>query len=209
MKFTLYGRPGWGSVLVEPQLALYGFDYEMIDCGDLFGDEEARQRLAKVNPLMQVPTLVLPNGRIMTESAAITLHLADLAKSNKLVPSPDDPTRAEFLRWLIFLVASLYPTFAFGDVPTRFVADPEAAKDYKAKVCAYRESMWHMVEGAARAPWFLGDRFSAIDLYLVAMTYWFPRREWFAAHAPKLTTIAKTTEGAPKLSEIWKRNFLR
>ena len=209
MKFTLYGRPGWGSVLVEPQLALYGFDYEMIDSGDLFGDEEARQRLAKVNPLMQVPTLVLPNGQIMTESAAITLHLADLAKSNVLVPSPDDPTRAEFLRWLVFLVASLYPTFAFGDVPSRFVADPEAATAYKAKIGEYRETMWHMVEGAARAPWFLGNRFSALDLYIVAMTYWMPRREWFAAHAPKLTTIAKTTEGAPKLAEIWKRNFLR
>jgi GST-like protein len=137
------------------------------------------------------------------------LYLADLAKSNKLVPSPDDPTRAEFLRWLIFLVASLYPTFAFGDVPARFVADPQAAQAYKTKVGEYRETMWRMVEGAARAPWFLGDRFSAIDLYIVAMTYWFPRREWFAAHAPKLTKIATTTEGAPKLAEIWKRNFLR
>lgn len=209
MKFTLYGRPGWGSVLVEPQLALYGFDYEMIDCGDLFGDEEARQRLASVNPLMQVPTLVLPNGRIMTESAAITLHLADLAKSNKLVPSPDDPTRAEFLRWLIYLVANVYPTFTYADVPARFVPDPQAAEAFKTKVGEYREKLWHPVEAAAGAPWFLGNRFSALDLYIVAMTYWTPRREWFAAHAPKLTTIAKTTEGAPKLSEIWKRNFLR
>ena len=209
MKFTLYGRPGWGSVLTEPQLALYGFDYEMIDSGDLFGDEEARRRLAKVNPLMQVPTLVLPNGQIMTESAAITLHLADLAKSTALVPAPDEPTRAEFLRWLIFLVASLYPTFAFGDVPSRFVADPEAAKDYKTKVNDYRASMWRIVEGAAQAPWFLGERFSAIDLYLVSMTYWFPRREWFAANAPKISAIAAKAEAAPKLAEIWKRNFLR
>jgi hypothetical protein len=30
-----------------------------------------------VNPLAQVPTLVLPGGQVMTESAAITLHLAD------------------------------------------------------------------------------------------------------------------------------------
>ncbi len=209
MKFTLYGRPGWGSVLIEPQLALYGFDYEMIDSGDLFGDEDARARLAKVNPLMQVPALVLPDGRVMTESAAITLYLADLAKSTVLVPGPDEPTRAEFLRWLVFLVANVYQTFAFGDVPTRFVADPQAAEAFKTKVGEYREKMWRVVEDAAQAPWFLGERFSAIDLYLVAMTYWFPRRQWFAANAPKISAIAAKAEASPKLAEIWKRNFLR
>ncbi len=34
---------------------------------------------SSLNPLGQVPTLVLPDGRVMTESAAIILHLADQA----------------------------------------------------------------------------------------------------------------------------------
>jgi hypothetical protein len=37
---------------------------------DLFKEEGAGEKLRPVNPLMQLPTLVLPNGQIMTESAA-------------------------------------------------------------------------------------------------------------------------------------------
>ena len=53
--------------------------------GDLLRSAEARRSLAPVNPLAQVPTLVLPNGQILTESAAITLYLADMTGRDDLV----------------------------------------------------------------------------------------------------------------------------
>jgi Transposase, Mutator family len=40
-------------------------------------NEEIKRRTHVVNPLAQVPTLLLPHGQVLTESAAITLHLAD------------------------------------------------------------------------------------------------------------------------------------
>ena len=75
---TLYGRRGWGSTIVEAQLDWLKLDYTYEAVGDLLRSAEARRSLAPVNPLAQVPTLVLPNGQILTESAAITLYLAEM-----------------------------------------------------------------------------------------------------------------------------------
>ena len=60
------------------------------------------------DPVGQVPTLLLPDGQVMTESAAMTLHLADLSGRDDLVPGPAAAERAAFLRWLVFLVANIY-----------------------------------------------------------------------------------------------------
>src|SRR5690606_4894211 len=107
-RMKLFGEPGWGSTLVETQLAWYGFDYDFEPVGDLFKSSEGRDKLVALNPLAQIPTLVLPSGEIMTESAAITLHLADLAGNGTLVPPAGEPVRAKFLRWLVFFVANVY-----------------------------------------------------------------------------------------------------
>lgn len=205
--YILYGSPGWGSVLVEAQLAWYGLEVAHEEVGNLFTSPEARTRLAKVNPLAQVPTLVLPDGAVMTESAAITLHLADVTGSTALVPRPGDPIRPAFLRWLVFLVASIYPTFTFADDPARFVEDEASRKPFRKAVDAYALALWGMVESAAGAPWFLGDRFSALDIYVAAMTRWRPKRPWFAENAPKLHAIATLADAEPRLEAVWARNY--
>ena len=80
--------------MVEAQLAWYGLPFETQDLEDLFHSEAARERLSAVNPLAQVPTLALPDGAVMTESAAITLHLADITGSTELVPAAAEPGAA-------------------------------------------------------------------------------------------------------------------
>ena len=122
MTYKLYGRAGWGSTLVEAQLAWYGLPFEFEGVDDLFKSAEARARLEKVNPLAQVPTLVMPDGAIMTESAAITLLLADITGKDSLVPPPNAKERGKFLRWLVFIVANLVVdvTYAFLDPRVRY-----------------------------------------------------------------------------------------
>ncbi len=205
--YKLFARPGWGSVLVETQLAWYEFPYELEEVADLFASAEARRQLAAVNPLAQVPTLVLPDGQVMTESAAITLHLADVAGRTDLVPAADEAVRPAFLRWLIFLVANLYPTFTYADDPARFVPGETAQQGFQANVHAYAKRLWDQAEHAAGRPWFLGDRRSALDIYVGAMTRWEPRREWFAAACPRLHAIALSIEAEPRLAAVWRRNF--
>ncbi|HSN51759.1 MAG TPA: glutathione S-transferase, partial [Woeseiaceae bacterium] len=134
---ALYGKRGWGSVLIEAQLDWYGLDYEFHEVGDLFRSAEARQRLAEINPIAQVPTLVMPDGTVMTESAAITLYLAELTGDDSLVPAPGSSERRAFLRWLMFIVANIYPTYTYGDDPSRFVSGREAQDDFRRHVDDY------------------------------------------------------------------------
>ena len=205
--YQLFGRKGWGSALTELQLGWYGLPYRLEEVGDLFESEGARQRLAQVNPVVQLPTLVLPDGTVMTESAAITLHLADVTGNHELVPPAGDPTRPRFLRRLVFLVANIYPTFTYADDPARFVTDAAAQAAFRDSVDAYRARLWGMVEDEIVGPWFLGERFSALDIYIAVMTRWGPRRPWFAEHRPRLTEIALAAEAQPRLTDVWTRNF--
>jgi GST-like protein len=205
--YKLYARPGWGSVLVEAQLAWYGLDFELEELDDLFASAAAREQLAPVNPLAQIPTLVLPDGQVMTESAAITLHLADVTGSSDLVPAAGEAVRPKFLRWLVFLVANVYPTFTYMDDPARFVSVAAAQQPFADSVSAYRERLWAQVEENVGSPWFLGDRLSALDIYLAVMTRWEPRRAWFAEHRPALHAIALSADVEPKLAGVWQRNF--
>lgn len=207
--FTLYERPGWGSAIVEAQLAWYGLPFRLATIGDVLDSEAARADLRPLNPIHQVPTLVLPDDRVMTESAAITLHLADQTGRDDLVPGPNAPERAAFLRWLVFLVANIYPTFTYGDVPARFVSVESAQAPFREALDAYAVRLWTYVEAAAQEPFFLGRRFSAIDLYLAVMTRWRPRRPWFAEHAPKLHSAALRAEALPnpEVRAVFARNF--
>jgi GST-like protein len=206
-RYVLHGRYGWGSVLTEAQLEWYGLPYDFVESGDLFQDSEARARLAKLNRLAQVPVLILPDGEVMSESAAITLHLADAVGSRDLVPAPDEAIRPRFLRWLIFIVSNIYPTFTYADVPTRFVPGAEAAMGFRANVDEYQKQLWRMVEAEAGAPWFLGERFSALDIYLCAMTRWRPNRPWFEENATKLVAAADRCSGLQKFRGVWLRNY--
>lgn len=215
--YRLYARRGWGSALVEAQLAALGLEFGLIELGDLFRDAEARARLAPHNPITQVPTLLLPDGQVMTESAAITLHLADATGSALFVPTAGEAVRPRFLRWLVFLVANVYPTFTYGDDPARFVAVEAARERFAADLGAYTQRLWRAVEAEAGAPWFLGARFSALDLYIAVMTHWFlgPRepgqhpRDWFAAHCPKLHAIALAADARAEIAAVLARNFER
>jgi len=207
--FKLYQMPGWGSAMIEAQLAFYGLAHELVESGDVFSEPAARPNLEKLNPLGQIPTLMLPSGEVMSESAAMTLYLADVAGSDALVPGAGAPERAAFLRWLVFIVANIYPCFTFADVPTRFVEDVAAAKAFRAKVDDYSCKLWRMVEAAAApaGPWFLGQRFSALDIYIGVMSQWRPGPAWFADEAPKLAAIAAGVQARPDMAAVFKRNF--
>jgi GST-like protein len=206
-KLKLFGEPGWGSVLIEAQLVWYNIPFEFHKVGDLFSTGSTRSELETFNPLGQIPTLVLPDCRVMTESAAITLWLADQSKSSELVPESDAQDRAQFLRWLIFITSNIYPTYTYADDPARFVLNKAAQNEFTEAVSQYVKKLYKMLNAEASSPWFLGERFSAIDIYICTMTHWRPRRQWFAANTSNLVAIADTTKAIPRLSQVWARNF--
>lgn len=203
----LYGQPGWGSTIVEAQLVWYGAPFAFEKVGDLFKDREAAQKLRALNPLAQIPTLVLEDGQVMTESAAITLHLADLYGMGDLVPMPGEDERAKFLRWLVFITSNIYPTYTYADDPTRFVKDEAAAAAFKEELNAYQKRLYGMLHDACPGPFFLGQRFSAIDTYIAVLTHWRPGREWFESKAKRLAGVADRVMAMEEFGDLWARSF--
>ena len=202
----LLGCLGCGSAIVEAAFALAGIplDYEEVDYEP---GSPTRDRLLSVNPLGQVPALVLPSGEVMTESLAILHYVNDLEPSVDLIPPPGDATRRQFYHWNVFIVAALYPTWTYGDDPAKWSGPGEGAKRLKETTDEHRKRLWTQMEAAAGAPWFLGERFSAIDLYIAVMTRWRPGVLWFAKKTPKLMAIAKRATALPAVAPVIARHF--
>ena len=201
--WRVLGCRGCGSAIVEAALVLAGIAYEREEAD--YATKEGHAKLEQLNPLVQVPTVVLPDGTVMTESAALVLYIDGLVPDLCLVPSLRDPLRREFLRWLMFLVAAVYPTFTYGDEPAKWTEG--GADELRNSTDEHRKSLWRLVEGAVRGPWFLGEQPSALDLYVSVMTRWRPRREWFAETCPRLHKIALAVDEDARLTQVWATNF--
>jgi GST-like protein len=201
--WRVMGCRGCGSAIVEAALVLAKIPYDREEVN--YETKEGHDQLAKLNPLAQVPTVLLPDGTVMTETAALVLYIDGLVPELSLIPAVRDPLRRELLRWLMFLVAAVYPTFTYGDDPKKWVGD--AGDRLRQSTDEHRKSLWRLVEGAVRGPWFLGETPSALDLYVAVMTRWRPRREWFAEHCPRLYKIATAVDDDPRLKSVWATNF--
>src|SRR3569623_1844612 len=101
-------------------------------------------------------------------------------------PDLGERVRREALRHLVCIVAAIYPTLTYGDN----VAKWGGGDALRAATNAHREALWKHMEAGARGPWFLGARWSVLDVYIAVMTNWRPNPPWFREMAPKLAAIA-------------------
>jgi GST-like protein len=204
---TIYGLKGWGSAIIEGVCALTSHPYALEEV-DPTKPGPASDRLRAINPLVQVPTVVLEDGTVMTESVAIVLLLLERHPEANLCPLVGDARRPTFLRWLAFFVASIYPMFTVGDFPARWVDDPEAQKQLKARSVDRTLACWRILEeGLAPTQYMLGDSLTAIDVYASIMTRWRPGRDRIRAVAPRVVAAAERAEAHPLLAPVFARNF--
>jgi GST-like protein len=205
--YVVYGQKGAGSVPVEATLLLLGTPYELLQpaptenpqAGDL--DAEA---MARVNPMQQVPALILPNGELMTESAAILIYLADSHPDARLAPALDDPRRPAFLRWMLFVAAQIYGQVWARDDPGRLAAE-EAHKAVILERTAERMAHCWRIMDAQVSPgrYILGDDLSVLDLYVTVVSHWGPRRPRFYQEAPKMAEVVRRVDQDPRLRAFW------
>ena len=136
------------------------------------------------------------------------MTIDDLVPEAALVPPPGQPDRAAFQRWLMVIVGSIYPTFLYGDFPERWVDAKNDQAMLLQRTDEQRKMLWRYIEEQTRAgPWFLGQRFSALDLCVWVMRHWRPRRAWFAENCPTLDAAADSANTLPALSPVRDRNF--
>jgi GST-like protein len=200
----LYGCKGCGSAVVEAVLQMADVKYEFIKAIEWTRYKRHRD-LVKLNPLGQVPVLVLDDGTVMTESAAMVLHFGERVPG--LVPK-SGPKRAAFLRWLFFIPANMYSIYAFRDFPARWIDDETAQKAFREKTNERMREYWQILEKElSPKPYVLGRAITAIDLYLAMMSRWAPGRPWLEEHCPKIMAAVLKTESHPIVKKVWKDNF--
>ncbi len=201
--YTIYGRKSSGSMAPELVLAELGQHYEL----ELVDKETARSPdYLRMNPLGVVPTLRLPTGEIMMESAAMVIHLTS-AHPSRLAPAPGTPGHAKYLQWMVFLSANLYETFLRFFYSDRYTsAGEQGAAGVKAKAEADLHRQLAIVENAL-SPHLLGTDLSAADLYLwMLTTWWDPTPEAIYRRYPKIGALAGAVSARPAVAKVVQAN---
>jgi glutathione S-transferase len=183
---TLYHAPRSRSSRIIWLLEELGADYriELVDIqrGDGSGKPAADSYKA-IHPLKKVPAIKVFD-EVVYESGAICLYLTDSHPKKDIGPLPGHNDRAEYVRWLFFYNGSLEPaaTARFSgwdkDKPTGFGTFEEIEGVISAQL--------------EKAPYMLGDSFSAADiLYGSAVQFFkgtlFPARKHYDDYFARLS----------------------
>lgn len=207
MTLTVFGAAGSGSVSVEAALTLLGVEYDLIE-GATWLSKAAQERVAKVNPMRQIPALVFDDGEIMTESGAILVHLADSHPEARLAPPLGDPKRKQFLRWMFFVSSSIYAHYWAKDDPTRLGVAERTAPVIETALLDRIAACWAMMNDQIEpGRYLLGDDLSVLDLYVTVVSRFNPRRARFYGVAPKLAPVVKRVDADPRLTEFWAARY--
>ena len=172
MTYTLYNSKGSGGMAVEAALAKAGAQFTCVEV-DTAKDAHKAADFLKLSPLGQVPVLTLPDGTLMTESAAMVIHIAHTFPDANLAPRPGTPGHAVFLRWMLFMACNLYePDLRYFYAP-RYTTDANGADGVKAAAVAYMAKSFAIIE-AGLNPWLAAKTLGVADVYLAMLTTWSP-----------------------------------
>jgi len=209
MSYTIFGDKGSGAFSAEAVLAEAGAPYEFRPVS-LEKNEQRRPEFLAINPSGKMPALRLPEGEVITESAAILLTVADHFPNARLLPPPAGQARARAYRWLAFMAAEIYPMVEVSDYPERFAPQGDAAEALREKAKERIRERLLIVERFVDGPWFLPSGFSILDIYASMFTRWRGSvgKDWLAAgHIPKLDAIRENVSRRAAIAPVWARHF--
>jgi GST-like protein len=171
--WTLYGSAGSGSAAVEMALARCGQRCR-VRRASTWEPDSAQDELQRVNPLGQIPTLVAPDGSVLTESAAILIHLGLSYPDSGLLPT-QPAARAQALRALVFIAANCYAAIGVVDYPERWCTGDDKALHERVRsgARARLHHCWSLFADQFSASPFLGGQApNAVDLLAAVVSRW-------------------------------------
>ncbi len=171
MAYKLFYALGSAAMGTRVILEEIGAPYELIQTTIAMDEPRPPEQLA-LNPNGWVPILIWDENA-MYECAAITVFLCDRHPQAKLAPAVDDPERGLYLQTLVYFSNSVQNAFQLNYYPDRFadtLADEPSARRRGNR--RLRET-WRVVDDQiGDNEWVLGERFSAVDIYLFMLTTW-------------------------------------
>lgn len=163
--FTLYGDPVSGNCLKPKYTAdLLGIAYDWVTIDVVKGETRTPEFLA-LNPAGQVPVARWPDGRVLAQSNAIMLYLAE---GSRLVPG-DAFERAQVMSWLFWEQYSHETAIAVRRFHKHYLkkSDVDIDPGLIVRGNAVLGLMDRHLEGR---DWFVGAQMTVADISLVAYT---------------------------------------
>jgi len=209
--FIIYGDKGSGAFSAEAALSEVDAPYEF-KLISLEKNEQRSPEFLAINPSGKMPAVRLPEGRILTESLAILLTVADHFPNARLLPPQASPDRATAYRWLAFMASEIYPMVEISDYPDRFAPAGDEAEALRQKAKERIRERLLIVERQVAGPWFLPSGFSILDIYAAMFSRWRGSigKDWLeAGHIPHLLALGHAVSERPRIAPVWERHFRR
>jgi GST-like protein len=206
--WTLFGSAGSGSAAVEMALERCGVPFAVRRASSWEADS-ARDELLAVNPLGQIPTLLMDDGRVMTESAAILIHLGLAYPGSRLLPA-DEGERARALSGLVYIAANCYAAIGVIDYPERWCAGGDAAthETVRAGARARLHRCWELfADQHGGEPYLGGAEPGALDLLAAVVSRWSGARAHLLANRPALHATLGRVQAHPALAAVFARHW--
>jgi GST-like protein len=218
----LYGDSGSGSAAVEVALSLCGLEYELRRAATWRHEGRAQQaalaELTLANPLHQLPTLVQEDGTVLSESAAILMHLGLDHPRSSLLPRAASQ-RAQAMRGLVFIAANLYSAIGVIDHPERWIATEAGATKLRQGARARLHAMWSVFADVFHpdpaAPWLLQAARrgrnqappGALDLLAAVVSRWSGGRQHLKRERPALHALLERVDAHPAVAPVFARHW--
>ncbi|MDH4287387.1 MAG: glutathione S-transferase family protein [Aquincola sp.] len=208
--YTLYGSRNSGSAAVEAALEMARAPYRIVSAAT-WDKKSALAELKRVNPLHQIPTLVMPDGTVLTESAAILIHLGLAHPRAKLLPA-DTSQRARAIRAMVFIAANCYAAIGVIDYPERWNGKGDAAANERLRRGARRRlhKLWTVFADSiatGKGPFLFGEQPGAADILAAVVSRWSGARKHLARHRPKLHALLERVDAHPPVAAVISRHW--
>ncbi len=202
--YKLYWSRRTGAFAVETALTLCGAPFEREQVDHKAGAQREAAYLA-INPVGQVPALALPGGQVMTESAAMLLHILDAYPDSGFWPS-DTAERAMAYRWLVFASAQLYETDLRYSYPDRYTTAPDGAEGVRQAAHAQVDRLWSILaEALTPGPFFFEQGLTLLDPYLAMVAAWHYDLPRLCAAEPRVHALLEAVTSHPEVGPVWRR----
>ena len=197
--YKLYNVKRWGSISAHLVLEELGVPYQNVW---LTPEQVRAPEFRDISPLGLIPALGLPDGRAITESAAIVAFLTDVYPDGGLAPPIGSDDHAVYLSSLVFMAVNLYSYIDFAFDGRKLCDSEEQNATIRRKAEQYSLSLFDIMEErlAADGPFLLGYNFSAADIYLFMLTLWAqPSEQAVLERCPHIARLVAHVRGRPRL----------
>jgi GST-like protein len=205
--YTLFGSAGSGSAAVEAALERSKAPFRIVSAAT-WEPDSALAELRAANPLQQIPTLALPDGSVLTESAAILIHLGLAFPEAGLLPA-DASHRAQAIRGLVYIPANCYAAIGIIDYPERWCADiDDSARERIIRGTRERlHHCWDVFADQFQGQLMRGAQPAALDILAAVVSKWSGARAHLKASRPEFFATLQRIEADPGIAAVFERHF--